>query len=281
MKIFADRVDADAYSRLLQNTHPELELVCLERRESGVTDTLAGLDDALAAATDGRPVVMVSSREHYEDPRWHAALGHPNVAFRRHPASREAIIEAFEEAVSKKRPADPLAIHVWRVRRQDQSLLTLRYELYSARKAGDDAVRRWESEARRILGDLPSEDLVARVTASRVPGRAALFDEIVFPSEEYPDVCVDFLRTLCEGTSVREEVRALVEARSRTRPITIWTGGDLRYAEGILRQNGIPWKIIPRPVTSEINVAVIIDDLPEEDFRMQQPLVRFGEYIQV
>ena len=69
--------------------------------KGGFRQELAGLDDTLDHAPSGTPIVMLAWQSPLmlaDDPRLHAALGYPNVVFRRLPEGIVDIMAAVEEA---------------------------------------------------------------------------------------------------------------------------------------------------------------------------------------
>jgi hypothetical protein len=115
MQIFADDGPMGEIEKMLAPIKDrEGVIVFVERQiEHHFRQECLGLDDVLAHAPSGVPIVMLAWQSPHmlaDDPRWHAALGYPNVLFQRLPEGLVEIVAGLKEAAERKRTPDPLAI---------------------------------------------------------------------------------------------------------------------------------------------------------------------------
>lgn len=239
-----------------------------------------GLDDALRNAPDGKPIIMLgwfSPLHHADNPRWHAAMGHPNVAFRRLPVDKNEILSGLEEASAEKRAADPLAIALLGAVSFQREMGILQHDLHHAEQSADRMVA-WEERARKHLGDKPQAELIEIVKRAR-PQDDALGQ---FDGREFPDVCVDVEGTLFnEQREFRPDVLARARELAEGRPITIWTGGDLKTAREMVRKASIPYKLVAKQQLRGATVGIVVDDLPKEEFSKTYGIGHSKEYVRV
>lgn len=245
-------------------------IVLLERKTGNAhRQEIPGLNDALAHAPSGIPVVMLgwlspTMPKYAEDPRWHAVLGYPNVVFRRLPEGLEGIAAALEEATEQKRPADPLAIALLTAKTVEREIGILQHDLHHAEKVGGERMAQWEEHARKLFGDKTQAEFIEAVRSRRDENTAGQF-----AGQTFPDVCVDVEGTLFTSDGAFREntfSRAQKLASREKRPITVWTGGSIETARTMIRKAGIPCKLVSKQLLRGATVGVVVDDLPHEVF---------------
>ena len=286
MKIIAD--DGGSLGEFLEKAFAPLSdrdgvIVFVERAvKNGFRQELHGLDDALTHAPSGVPVVMLAWQSPLmiaDDSRLHAALGYPNVVFRRLPEGIVEVMAAIGEAAEGKQMPDPLAIALLTAENSKRDVQILQHDLHSAETNGGERMTLWEERARRVFGDKPQAELIEAVKQARQ-------DDVVagqFAGKIFPDVCIDVEGTLftTEG-EFREDTltRAKELASAEGRPITIWTGGDLEAAKKMVRKAGIPYKLASKHLFRGATIGVAFDDMPHEAFSETYG-IGYGNYQQV
>lgn len=243
---------------------------------------LPGLDDTLVYAPNGTPIVMLGWQSpvtgYADDPRWHAALGYPNVVFRRLPEGVVESMTALEEAAACTRIADPLAIALLTAKTVHRDIGILQHDLHSAETQGGKRMERWEKLARQVFGDKPQTELIEAAKQPHKDENAA--DQ--FAGQVFPDVCVDVEGTLFTKDGVfRQDIFDHATSLANGRPITIWTGGDLETAQKMVRTANIPHKLVPKQLFRGATVGIIIDDLAPEEFALQYGVNHSVKYQQV
>lgn len=283
-KIKADEAVLRVLAEHLDMADPEGEvgLVFIEMTDSeeGQRSKCRGLDHALDVALDGQPLIITGWQtevSYSADPRWHAVMAYPNVTFKRLPFSLTEIPGMVDEAKNgEKRPFDRLAIELTKVDRSVNAIASLEHNLKRAMEGGEETMKEWEKKAREIFGDEMSiNDIVRRVYQNDQESVSGLLD-----GEEFEDLCVDIEGTLIKDGEIDMKLIERMKEESKTRPVTIWTGGDVKAYGKILREAGITFKIASKHWLAGAKVAKAIDDLPEEKFKRMYD-VEIGEYIKV
>ena len=99
MEIIADEGIRGLIQQLVGDSTAEAVVVQLEKADEGggCRSRVSGLDDVLARAVSGIPIIMLGWQTptmYGRDSRWRTAMGYPNVVFRRLPATKVALAEA-------------------------------------------------------------------------------------------------------------------------------------------------------------------------------------------
>jgi hypothetical protein len=264
------------------NNHDGVIVFVEHAVKRGFRSELHGLDDTLAHAPSGVPVVMLAWQSLFmmaDDSRLHAALGYSNVVFRRLPEGIVEVMAAVEEATERKRIPDPLAITLLTAENSKRDVQILQHDLHSAETNGGERMALWEERARTVFGDKPQAELIEAAKQARQ-------DDVVagqFAGRTFPDVCIDVEGTLFTTKSeFREDtlIRAKELASAEGRPITIWTGGDLEAAKKMVRKAGIPYKLASKHLFRGATIGVAFDDMPHEAFSETYG-IGYGNYQQV
>ena len=240
MRLYTGNTD-ELLREALSDVSSDVSLVMIESCGAHGHSHNHGLTVSLDLAKDNLDVLMLGwlPRSGYaSDPRWHACMAYHGIDFARLPLGLDEIKALLLTTPCNTRPADPLAIRLLDISSEVSLIKTLKHNLSSFDTRPVESQQSFETEATKLFGDLSLEELKAKVQD------AADDSPVSFLSgEEFPDVFVDV-----EGTLVREGqincalVEKLIEL-SATRPITIWTGGDIKLLEPPLRRFGIPYKI--------------------------------------
>lgn len=215
--------------------------------------------------------------DYANNPIWHAGMAFPNVYFVRLPfafSEIEAIVEKAKDGES--RPFDPLAIRLLDINKSVNEIATLEHIMNRAIETGGGVLKDWEEKARKIFGDEMSlDEIIERV---RHKNGESLSGQMV--GEEYPDLCVDIEGTLIQKGEINKDLLQKMAEESKTRPITIWTGGNIESYKKILRDAGIAYKLVSKYWMRGAKIAKAIDDMPKESFE-QIYGVEVEEYIQI
>lgn len=258
-------------------------IVCLEikNKEHALSDYF-GLDIVLEKAQDAAKIVVMAAISSEvmlaRDARWHAALGQPNTIFLRLPFTGDDLEKAIENSLLSPRSADPLAIRLLTVKNQNSEASRLLHQIENRYKTLSISEQKsWLYRVEEALGERGEfEDVFKKLEKLRN------FSSLPLKGLSFKDVCVDVDGTLFVNNEINKEVLALVEKKSAAEsiPITIWTGGDVRDLEDKIRKKGILWKIVSKEVLNGAKVNIVIDDLPEEEFKKKYK-ISFNEYIKI
>jgi hypothetical protein len=238
-----------------------------------------GLVEALKVVNDGKPIILLGWQEPLEYStriEWHALMGYPHVMFFRHPLFHaEALTQSITEAKNGSlRPADPLAIRLLQLKAHNDVLQVLRHDLHYA-EMSQESMEAWLPRARQHFGNLSEQELVALVKDTTQPKLGPL------AGLDFQDVCVDIEGTLIDKQGkLRIDVVDKVCELSQGRPVTVWTGGNMKELDAIIRKQGLDWKLTSKNLLRGAKVHTIVDDLDQEEFNWKYG-VACDTYIQI
>lgn len=240
----------------------------------------AGLEIALEQAQEGTPVVLLAmsyASMLAAHPEFHLLMSYPHVQLNDAICGAEEIRNAVVRAMNAVRPNDELARKAFALpQMQPSELGGIRHDLGHAQRADEGSAQRqtmddrWMPRAKKLFGDLSREDLIAAIEAADQP------DESYAPlrGQDFADVCCDAEGTLITASGeINPDVRQILDEAAPHRPITIWTGGDLKAVEQKVRKAGIPYKVLPKQLLRGAQVAEAYDDMTQEDFFQQYGVV--------
>jgi hypothetical protein len=82
-----------------------------------------------------------------------------------------------------------------------------------------------------------------------------------------PGVFCDVEGTLVTASEeLNEKVLAQLKEYAKTKPVTLWTGGDLDRVKKLVRSLGVEWPVVSKYDFDGCTVEIAIDDLPKEKF---------------
>ncbi len=258
----------------------DITAVDVDHSIGGLATRCQGVVDALAAAQNGKPVILVGwMPEHLyaEKPVWHALMAYPNVRFLRLPSLAEELRAAVLDIKPEETCRDRLAVRLYEVGEINTGLGTIKHNLPHAQRQGEEALEKWAVEAQRIFGaEMSLEELIMATedaTPETLPARMA--------GEVFDDLCIDAEGTLIVDGTINPIVRALGEAtEAKGLPVTIWTGGNIGAVRSVVRREGIRWKVTSKWLFRDVTVRAALDDESRENLR-QKYGVEIKEFFQV
>lgn len=240
-----------------------------------VRSNYSGLDNALELVKTGQPVLMVGFsylNMLAEDRRFHLAMSYCNVRYEELPLTMGDMEQMLVEMLEGRsvRPTNLLVRRVFSLPEMQQNELSgIQHDLDHAQRAEEGSTRRaemddrWMPRARKLFGDLDRDGLIAAVNAVEQTKP----DYAPFAGESFDAVCCDVEGTLMGANYVIEQgVKTLLQEVSKTRPVVLWTGGNLKANDKRLRKAGISYPLVPKSLLRGATVAVAIDDLSQEEF---------------
>ncbi len=173
----------------------------------------------------------------------------------------------YLELVGSEKEADLLAIEMERSRKENELLGSLKHSigyltdenvLYQsktleainkARQAG------FSGDDREIL------ERIMNFTHDR--------SEAKFAGKYFPGIFCDLEGTLLTGNEVNLQLLNELNRLSETKPITLWTSGDLKDYQKKLISKGIFWKLVSKYDFSSAEVEIAFDDIPYPKFQRE------------
>jgi len=262
IEVIADKAVQEVLTRLLEKIGIE-DIILVHAETASSRMRLAGLDVALTKVNDGRPILVQTFLDLDRgmlimDERYHALRGYPNVGFARLPASATELAGAIEKIANQTRPIDPLAIALLGVKDPEETLIILKHDLGHAEKPGDPAKIAEILVRARKAGLVDDDETTLKlirmaITTSLQP----------FAGQQFPDVFCDIEGTLLINGQLNDQVVAYLREQAKTRPITLWTGGDVKaYRQQLSKL--LPWKVVSKWLFSGVSVETVVDDQSQD-----------------
>lgn len=270
---------AQAFSLLQGLTDAEGFIVYVE--EAPHRSGYGGLDEALIHVNDGLPVIMLAmspAKMLANDPRFHLAMSWGNVHFVDALQAIAGVGLILSDPAAHLRPDNLLARDIFSLPTMRVSeMRTIRHDLGHAQRADKGSPSRqrmddrWMPIAKGIFGEhLSREELVVAFEA------AENLDDDYAPlcGRRYECFCCDAERTLIgEDGQINAVVLEQLDKQAKTKPVVIWTGGDVESVAKILRANGIAYAVISKQLLRGATVAEAIDDESYEEFCLKYGVV--------
>jgi len=267
----------------LQNEEGELSLVLAEYTEageSGKRTEFLGMDIALSLDPKNAPIILSSfmPEEYFahgigysskDSVKFHSLMAKKRVGYLRLPFSAEELLSKYKELVGDDKEEDILAIEINRIESFESKMGSIQHTAKAHIGVDSDYSRRTVSDAiskARAIGVAGSDDEVASIISNfRHQPKSS-----IFAGKFFPGIFCDVEGTLVKHGVVDIEMLSVLKELSKTKPITLWTGGNVEDLNKILALNGIVWKLISKHDLTGAEVETSYDD---EDFA-----VFFGKY---
>lgn len=110
-------------------------------------------------------------------------------------------------------------------------------------------------------------------------GLADLAEAEGWKGKTFPGVFCDIEGTLFFENKIKNEVFDMLKKYAETKPVTLWSGGDLREIKKKLVANGVVYPLVSKDQFKGCTVEVAIDDLPQGYFEERYKIYSC-EYIQ-
>lgn len=277
----------DILQKEVSKEEGEVYLVCAEYRRPGTDDDLAdagGLNVALTLDSELHPIIFCSvAPEHHFlkefGNKFRALMAQRRTGFLQLPFLATDLEAKYKELLWDDKEVDTLAIEI-------NSMETFENEMgiilhCSQSFFGDNSAYAKEriaqavSEARKIGVTGTDEEVAMQIkNFKRKPKKS------VFAGRYFEGIFCDVEGTLLIYGKVNEKMLKILQENEGKRPITLWTGGDLKKIQEILFENGITWKLVSKNNFTGAEVETAYDDETfSEFFEMYQ--IRAKEFIKV
>ena len=227
--------------------------------------TYPGIDTTINLAKQGKSVVMLSisgSRFIADNKKWQAAMGYPNVSHCDALRIKEDIAGAVKSSIDAKKPKDELAIELGNMEIIQNEVGVLKHDLkyvLTSERHGHTK-EGWITRAKKVFGDLTFDELQEKLENYKTE------ETRYFDGKDLKGIFIDIEGTLIQNGAVNRQLVEELKKMSEEKPITIWSDGNLKQFSGVLRENGVYWKIVPKGLFKGAKAEEVFDDLNEEEF---------------
>lgn len=234
--------------------------------------------DEIETGTE-RPIIFYSfdSQERLE------IKGHPasrlfyrsDVGFVKMPVKLEEVKKLYDLLISGNKIANP-AVEAFFYTQTKQNLINILLHDFSHGKFRPNVLEKVKKEFGFIGDKEEVKSFLEGVSRDEQTGGLAKEWE----NKTFPGVFCDIEGTLFFENKIKKEVLDMLKKYAGTRPVTLWTGGDLEETKKKLVANGIFYPLISKYPFKGCKVEVVIDDLSRGHFEEKYKICS-REYIQV
>jgi len=245
-------------------------LVTAEYQGPGVynkeMDECRGLDIALELNPDEAPIILCSilDEDHFiklgHIQKFQAVIARKRVGFLRLPFSADELLEKYKSLLNDEKEEDILAIELNRISTYQQKMGLIQHQVKY--RLDDPNQVAWSiAEVRKLDVAGTDEEIIELIkNFERNPNNSA------FTGKYFPGVFCDIENTLITNYEVNQKMLKILHEYSDKKPITLWTGGDIKSTQMILLQNNITWKLVSKDDFAGAEVEIAYDDMDEEEF---------------
>lgn len=226
-----------------------------------------------------RPIIFYS----FDNQERLEMRGHPacrlfyrnDVGFVKIPVRLEEIKKLYDNLVSGKKIANPAAEAFFGINVK-KNLISILLHSFSHKNLSPKVLEKIKKE----FGFEGNEDEIANQLRFAQEAAAALAEVEEWKGKTFPGVFCDIEGTLFFDTKIKNEVLEMLKKYSETKPVTLWSGGDLEEIKEKLVANGVIYPLVSKYAFKGCRAEVVIDDLPQGYFEEKYKIYS-REYIQV
>lgn len=254
----------------------DLYLVKAEYQRPGKNDELTdfkGLDVALELPDD-RPLLFCSFmpesyfvKDKEMASKFFALMAKKQVVFLNTINSMDYFYDQYQILINSSKELDLLAIELEKDRREKEVLGKIKHvigHLSSESITYEQEVAKGIAQAREagIIGS--DEEILEKIMSfeySKLAGK--------FSGKYFPGVFCDLEGTLFLSEQINQQLLEELKVLAKTKPITLWTAGNIEHYQEKLLANGIFWKLVSKQDFVGAEVEIAFDDYSYERFQSE------------
>ena len=226
-----------------------------------------------------RPVIFYS----FDSQECLEMRGHPasrlfyrsDVGFVKVPVQLIELKKLYDILVSGKKIANPAAEAFFGIKAK-KNLISILLHDFSYEHLRPIVMEK----AKREFGFTGSEDEIEKQLRLAQGGEADLAEIKGWKGKTFPGVFCDIEGTLFFEDKIKDKVLEMLKKYADTKPVTLWSGGDLEEIKKKLVANGIVYPLVSKGTFKGCSVEIVIDDLPQDYFQEKYKIYS-REYIQI
>lgn len=264
----------------------ELFLIQAEYKRPGTEDEwkdFVGLDVALEINSEGAPILFCSfTPEKYFmsdkdlSVKFSALIGKKRVGFIDTISQFEDFYNKYLELISSNKEEDFLAMELNRIKRYEEVMGKIKHVVHHHILDCNDSRSAEHIANAREIGVTGTDEEVFKTILDfeYKPQDPKLIGKF------FPGVFCDLEGTLFVNGEVNAKLLERLKELSKTKPITLWTAGDIEEYRKKLISNGIVWKLVSKRDFFGAEVEFALDDLSYEIFQAEYG-IKVGKFEQI
>lgn len=260
---FGDKIQSE-----LSEKEGKLFIVLLEYKEDGNhRSDLAGLDIALKLETDVPLIICSFLPETYFltdkklEVKFRGLLARKMTAFVQLPDiyNPEEWYTKYLEILSSEKEEDVIALELQKDELLNETMSRIRHDYGRSFDDGSE-----ESKSKTLLAIEKAkevgltgsdEEIIEQIKSFKVKPKNSLF-----AGRYFPGIFCDIEGTLFFGYQLNTSLVKTLEEAAKTKPVTLWTGGDLKSIQEKLWKHNITWKLLSKYDFAGAEVEIAYDD---------------------
>lgn len=279
----------DILTRNLADKEGEFFLVSAEYVRPGTNDNMSdfhGLDIALTLNPEESPIIFCSfmpesyfAGDKQLSHKFYALMAKNRVGFARIPLTLGQWVAKYEELLLQTKEEDTLALEINLTTLYEEKMGTIQHRVQSCFRDDTEQSKSqiaWAVNEAKEIGVTGSDEEIALQVQNfkRKPVNS------IYAGKYFPGVFCDIEGTLLKDGLINEAVLKTLQSLSISKPITLWTGGDVDSLKTDLIARGITWKLVAKPSFTGAEVESAFDD-EEFDVFFEKYQINVRDYTKI
>lgn len=198
-----------------------------------------------------------------------------DVSFVKIPVQLVELKKLYDILMTGKKIANPAAEAFFGIKVNQNIINILIHDFYH-----ENLRPKVLEKAKKEFGFTGMEDEVGRQLRLAQGGEADLAEVGKWKDKTFPGVFCDIEGTLFFQGKIKNEVLEMLKKYASSKPVTLWTGGELEEIKKKLIANKIVYPLVSKYSFKGCKVDVVVDDLPQGHFEERYKIYS-RVYIQV
>ncbi len=194
-----------------------------------------------------------------------------NCAYFQLPFELTEMVAMYEKIRAGKKIENPAVLMAAERDRKDKLVPMLLHDLYPGKYGCEKALATAKSEF-RLTGVI--EEVREKLEGLRRKGTR----KVETSGSIIPGVFCDMDGTLFINSEPNRDVLQKLEEYAKTKPVSLWTGGDIKEAEKLLRKEKITYPLLSKYDFEGCRIEIAIDDYSQDQFEREYRITA-EEYI--
>jgi hypothetical protein len=282
---------ADILIKDLADKEGEFFLVSAEYVRPGTNDNMTdfrGLDIALTLNPEESPIIFCSfmpesyfASNKQLSHKFYALMAKNRVGFARIPEilAPGQWFAKYKELLLQTKEEDTLALEINLTTLYEEKMGTIQHRVQLCFRDNTEHSKSeiaWAvSEAKNIGVTGSDEEIALQIqNFKRKPVNS------IYAGKYFPGIFCDIEGTLFKDGMINEILIKTLQSLSRSKPITLWTGGDIDSLKKLLITNGITWKLVSKSSFTGAEVESAFDD-EEFDVFFEKYQIKVRDYTKI
>jgi hypothetical protein len=196
--------------------------------------------------------------------KFNALIGKKRFGYIQLPFLVEDILSLYKSLLVEDKEEDTLSIEIERINSYNKGMGIIQHN--AQHKLHDQKVAQCAIGEARELGVVGTDQEIIEVIKNFKHESLRSYS---FSGRYFPGVFCDIEGTLIVDQEINQSMLKTLKEMGRTKPITLWTGGDVEKLEKKLLENKIFWKLVSKNNFAGAEVEIAFDDEEKSEFKQK------------